>query len=213
MRHAETKENNRRALIAAAISEIAENGYQDARVAEIAARAGLTTGAVYSGFGGKRELLIAATRQLVEQFHDTVRPMVADSELDLEGVLRGYVDAMLGTAADSPALERFTFELAALTAALRDPKLMAELDAEVPQGLPLLTELFTGRRIAPGAPERTTPEQAARLAPAVEALLSGYAQRGITVRAYVDREYVLESAIALIALLADRRVTPARPPR
>lgn len=47
-------------LVAAAAEEFAEKGYDRARVADIAERAGLTTGAIYGRFRGKAELLQAA---------------------------------------------------------------------------------------------------------------------------------------------------------
>ena len=51
-------------LIAAASQVFAEKGYDGAGVAEIARRAGLTTGAIYSRFRGKAELLCAAIQAL-----------------------------------------------------------------------------------------------------------------------------------------------------
>lgn len=47
-------------LLEAAVSEFALRGYAGARVAEIARRAGVTTGAIYSRFRGKAELLAEA---------------------------------------------------------------------------------------------------------------------------------------------------------
>jgi AcrR family transcriptional regulator len=47
-------------LVAAAAEVFAEKGYDGAGVAEIARRAGLTTGAIYSRFTGKAELLAEA---------------------------------------------------------------------------------------------------------------------------------------------------------
>lgn len=47
-------------LVAAAIEVFAEKGYDGAGVAEIARRAGLSTGAIYSRFSGKAELLAEA---------------------------------------------------------------------------------------------------------------------------------------------------------
>ncbi|HEX7133295.1 MAG TPA: helix-turn-helix domain-containing protein [Iamia sp.] len=47
-------------LLAAAIEVFAERGYDRAGVAEIARRAGVTTGAIYSRYAGKAELLAAA---------------------------------------------------------------------------------------------------------------------------------------------------------
>ena len=50
-------------LLAAATAEFAERGYARARVAEIASRAGVTTGAIYSRYRGKTELLSEAIEQ------------------------------------------------------------------------------------------------------------------------------------------------------
>ena len=47
-------------LLAAAAAEFAARGYAGARVAEIARRAGVTTGAIYSRYRGKTDLLAAA---------------------------------------------------------------------------------------------------------------------------------------------------------
>lgn len=47
-------------LLASAVAEFAEQGYAGARVAEIARRAGVTTGAIYSRYRGKAELLAEA---------------------------------------------------------------------------------------------------------------------------------------------------------
>jgi AcrR family transcriptional regulator len=47
-------------LLAAAAAEFAARGYAGARVAEIARRAGVTTGAIYSRYRGKAELLADA---------------------------------------------------------------------------------------------------------------------------------------------------------
>jgi len=51
------------ALLDATIEVFGECGYEGARVADIAARAGVTTGAVYTRFSGKAELLLAAFDQ------------------------------------------------------------------------------------------------------------------------------------------------------
>lgn len=47
-------------LLLAATAEFADRGYAGARVAEIARRAGVTTGAIYSRYRGKAELLAEA---------------------------------------------------------------------------------------------------------------------------------------------------------
>ena len=50
----------REQIVAAAGEEFAERGYGGTSVAQVAARAGFTKGAVYSNFGGKPELFAAA---------------------------------------------------------------------------------------------------------------------------------------------------------
>ena len=52
-------------LLEAAVAAFAEHGFEAARVAQIARRAGLTTGAIYSRWPGKRDLIVAAVRYIV----------------------------------------------------------------------------------------------------------------------------------------------------
>ena len=54
------RERTRRALVAAALEVIAAKGFAAASLDEIAARAGMTKGAIYSNFSSKAELLLAA---------------------------------------------------------------------------------------------------------------------------------------------------------
>lgn len=56
----EVGDSNEARLVASAAEVFSEKGYDRAGVAEIAARAGLTTGAIYSRFSGKAELLSEA---------------------------------------------------------------------------------------------------------------------------------------------------------
>lgn len=53
---AATREGNRAKLVAAARAEFTERGYRETKIDAIAARAGLTRGAVYSNFPSKRAL-------------------------------------------------------------------------------------------------------------------------------------------------------------
>jgi AcrR family transcriptional regulator len=56
---AQTQARNRASVLAAAREEFLERGFRDARIDDIAERAGLTRGAVYSNFPGKRALYFA----------------------------------------------------------------------------------------------------------------------------------------------------------
>jgi AcrR family transcriptional regulator len=56
------RERTRSALIAAALEIVEETGFAAASLDAIAARAGMTKGAIYSNFASKAELLLAAAR-------------------------------------------------------------------------------------------------------------------------------------------------------
>ncbi|MEU4806786.1 TetR/AcrR family transcriptional regulator [Actinosynnema sp. NPDC023587] len=63
---AETQERTRSKVLAAARDEFAERGFRDAKVDAIAERVGLTRGAVYSNFPGKRALYFAVLADAAE---------------------------------------------------------------------------------------------------------------------------------------------------
>lgn len=54
------EDSTRQRLLAAATEVFLEKGYEGTRVAEVARRAGLTTGAIYGNFDNKSDLLTAA---------------------------------------------------------------------------------------------------------------------------------------------------------
>ncbi|MFF5205771.1 TetR/AcrR family transcriptional regulator [Streptosporangium sp. NPDC000396] len=67
---AETQERNRAKVLAAARDEFAERGFRNAKIDNIAERAELTRGAVYSNFPGKRALYFAVLADLAERAPD-----------------------------------------------------------------------------------------------------------------------------------------------
>ncbi len=104
-------------LIDAAAEVFAEKGYDGAGVAEIAKRAGYTTGAIYGRFTGKAELLLAAI-----DAH-------SDSELDTlfnEHRFEGKVTDILTTVGSHLVTDETTANnallLEAFVAARRDPE-------------------------------------------------------------------------------------------
>ena len=54
-------------LLEAAVAAFAEHGFEATRVAQIARRAGYTTGAIYARWPGKRDLIVDAVRYIVAQ--------------------------------------------------------------------------------------------------------------------------------------------------
>ncbi len=59
-------DSTRQRLLDAASEVFLEKGYEGTRVAEIARRAGLTTGAIYGNFESKADLLTAALASVVD---------------------------------------------------------------------------------------------------------------------------------------------------
>ena len=112
-------------LIAAASQVFAEKGYDGAGVAEIARRAGLTTGAIYSRFRGKAELLCAAIDATVPDEFDV---LFAEHAFDgrAKDILH-TVGAHLVTRPSQPAQGML---LEAFVAARRDPEVAALLKAQ-----------------------------------------------------------------------------------
>src|SRR5689334_8802754 len=107
----------REKLITAAAEVFAEKGYDRAGVAEIARRAGYTTGAIYGRFTGKAELLCAAIQ------------LYSDNELDTlfnEHQFEGKVTDILTTVGSHLVTHETSAEsfllLEAFVAARRDPE-------------------------------------------------------------------------------------------
>jgi AcrR family transcriptional regulator len=67
---AQMQEHNRAKVLAAARAELTERGFRDAKIDQIAERAELTRGAVYSNFPSKRALYLAVLAQEAEQASD-----------------------------------------------------------------------------------------------------------------------------------------------
>lgn len=61
-------ETRRRALIGAALCEIADRGTLDVTVAQIAARAGVSSALAHHYFGAKEDLILATMRHLLAEF-------------------------------------------------------------------------------------------------------------------------------------------------
>jgi len=70
----------RRRLLTAAAAEFTARGYDDARLESIAHAAGLTKGAIYSNFGGKRELFAAILTERADLEREEVMGHVDGAE-------------------------------------------------------------------------------------------------------------------------------------
>ncbi|MEV0700113.1 helix-turn-helix domain-containing protein [Saccharopolyspora sp. NPDC050389] len=194
---AETQERNRQALIAATLELVANAGYRAATVEAIAARAGLTTGAVYSAFGGKREMFYAAI---------THGRGALDLETDLDlppdrpatEVLRSFGAAMARTASSAKVRRVYLFELELAALVLHDPLLAQRLRADGDPLVETLAAALTSRTHPDGS---ALPEGAAkRIAAAAVAAARGLVQHDLLRGDAIDDGLVIESCVALATL-------------
>lgn len=70
----------RNALVRATIAEIGERGSLDVTVAQIARRAGMSSGLAHHYFGGKEDMLLAAMRHILSEYGASVRAALHGAE-------------------------------------------------------------------------------------------------------------------------------------
>ncbi|WP_255950871.1 TetR/AcrR family transcriptional regulator [Streptomyces odontomachi] len=106
---ARRSERSRRAIYAAALDLVAEQGYRKTTVEGIAARAGVGKQTIYRWWPSKAEVLMEAFLDLGEQAAEAVGgepytfPHTDDLAADLREVLRATVDELQDPAFESPA--------------------------------------------------------------------------------------------------------------
>src|SRR3712207_5212502 len=90
-RNAERSEATRTALVAAARRLFGERGYAAVGTEEIVRAAGVTRGALYHHFGGKRDLLEAVYRQVEGEVTQRIAERILEeaAESPLAGMRRG----------------------------------------------------------------------------------------------------------------------------
>jgi AcrR family transcriptional regulator len=120
-------------LLAAAVEVFVEQGYEGARLQDIARAAGLTTGAVYANFRGKSELLFAAIGARADLEMDA---LLAETEThDPRALLEVLGDRLVAERRQPPLL------VDAIAAARRDPALAAGMRDRLDARVHLLTEI------------------------------------------------------------------------
>ena len=160
-------EETRRRLVECAIEVFAERGYHAATLNEIAARAGLTTGAVYSTFGSKKALLVAACSE--GRGDDEFEAAVAGSA-DLRTSLEDLVLDRARTGLDPASLRLIQLQTELLKLGLRDPELFAGLAASGRQQLDAVARFIDERAARDGI---ELPMPARELAIVLSAMLNG----------------------------------------
>ncbi|MFJ9312183.1 TetR/AcrR family transcriptional regulator [Streptomyces cyaneofuscatus] len=195
MTRVETKERNRRALLDAAFHVVSRDGHR-ARLDEIAERAGLTTGAVYSLFGSKSGLLGALVTDYLQPHYEEIEQAIP-ADADLLGAVDAFARYYRRTcdAADATADQSLQFTL--LGMALHDAEVGPRLAASVRAEERRLIALFAGRRHE-GA--LVTEGQAHRLTTALRAVLIGLSQGVLLGLAPgADEQFFADTARALVS--------------
>ncbi|MBZ4322930.1 TetR/AcrR family transcriptional regulator [Streptomyces huiliensis] len=205
MTRAETKERNRRALLDAALEVVSRDGYR-ARLDEIAERAGLTTGAVYSLFGSKSGLVVALVTERLRPHYEEIAEAVPD-DADLRQAAEAFA-RYYRRGCDAPdARAAVSLQITLLDMAVHDPELGTRLAAAVREQESNLAAVFTGRPHGGGV---VTPRQARRLATALRGLFVGLSQGvvlglapGADERFFADAARALVSDASLVDETAD----------
>lgn len=153
--------SSRAALMAAALEEFTARGYEAATVADIARRAGVTTGALYAHFDSKIELLIEALE--LRSVGSTLRAAATAA------TTRPWdeVAALLGQDMARPPSERTQLLLDAIVVARRDPAVATTLRAGLDQHLGRLTRAADAARALGIVDPAVESEQLAKLMAAI----------------------------------------------
>ena len=101
-RYQRRKEDRPAEITAAAFATFAEKGYANARVEEVARRAGVSKGLLYLYFKTKEELFKAVVRSVVLPRVDALLEQIADERQSAEAFLRGPLRQFMQRLPGSP---------------------------------------------------------------------------------------------------------------
>lgn len=181
----ETRERNRVALIDAAAELAEEHGYAGTSLSAVAARAGLTTGAVYSIFGSKVELFLEV---LLPDWNVPSGDDLTPGH-DLAGFLDTYARGWARGVNRGDARKAFELQLELYLSALRDPKLLERTRTIAHDAHERL--VVSLRRFAPAA---VPPDELART---LVAALQGLSQQSVALGVKADEEEFVRVALRL----------------
>jgi AcrR family transcriptional regulator len=198
MTRAETKERNRRALLDAAFQVVSRDGYR-ARLDEIAERAEVTTGAIYSLFGSKNGLVVALVADYLRPHYEEIEQAVPPG-LDLLEAVDAFARYYRRSCDAPDAVSGLSLQITLLDMAVHDPGLRCQLAESIRGQENHLIALFTGRSHSGSV---VTAHQAQRLATALRALFVGLSQGVILGLAHgADEQFFADAACALASDVA-----------
>jgi AcrR family transcriptional regulator len=185
-------EQTRRRLVDSALDVFAERGYHAATLSEIAARAGLTTGAVYSTFGSKKALLIAACTQGASDEGEVDELAQASS---LREALEGLVLERARTGLSPATLRLLRLQVELLKLGLREPQVLAAMSASGDQQLDAVARAIEELAARDGV---RLPMPGRELAVLLSAMLNGLGLIQLVDPAAVPEELFLRGLHALM---------------
>jgi AcrR family transcriptional regulator len=186
------RERTRAALVAAALEIVGEKGFAAASLDEIATRAGMTKGAIYSNFASKAELLLAA--MMAKGLTVDAAPPVGASLADH---VRGMAEPLQATIRRAHGEEALVAQFQ--IHALADPELRAGLGEAYAAMFAKSGEYLAAM---PGAGDLALPPD--RLAVALQAIALGLTVQSFLTPAAVTDTLIRETLAAFAAGLERR---------
>lgn len=123
--------STREKILAAAVEEIAAVGLERARLSEIAKRANMTAGSVYTWFENKEDLFRAALENALSKLVDHVTENLSDTPLDTAAWLISVAPGLARPdSSEGPAISQMLL-VEAYYAAWRDPAARKVLEAGI----------------------------------------------------------------------------------
>lgn len=167
-------------LVQAATDVVAAEGFYSASVVQIAARAGLSIGALYSNFAGKDDLLLAVFDGHVRWFQKRVTATLEDP--DLAGVAASWLRLR-----DSDS-DQFLVFIEFWAYAVRRPKVRVQFAKRMAEMRAEIATAVQGRAQGRGS--------ASPLPADIVALLTLALARGLALEKLVDADVVPDEAVA-----------------
>jgi AcrR family transcriptional regulator len=184
----EQKRRTRQRLIDAAADVFRERGYGPTTLDEIAERAGLTKGAVYSNFTGKADLAVAVLDSRIDAPQLAIFDSVDAAADETERIAQA--STFLGSGFDSGW---FRLELECTVEALRDGEALARLRARDEAARAALAAALTRRAADADAGADIDPQRIQELAAALTAVVNGAALERLK-----DPDAIPDSTIAAL---------------
>lgn len=186
--------DTRQRLTEAALEVFGDRGYHAASLSEVAARAGLTTGAVYSTFGSKKALLVAAVSHATGEDGGDLADLLTGAPSLREGLEQLFA-GIARTGLNPATLRLVKLQVEVLKLGLDEPDVLAAVAAAGRQNLDAAETVIAERARRDGM---ALPMPARDLATLLAALLNGLQLLQLVDPSVVDERLFLSGLHALL---------------